>query len=337
MSWEHVSEVLELWNRYAAWICFSVAAVLAVLLRLAANIWAKVQPTAQLTLWVVEGLRLLAWLVLLSGLALGMRLSDWPSTLQESAVPVLIALAIFLVARATVRATVAALQRHWTRWFPTRPATTVINTVVALAVYTVALLMILHQFGLSITPLLTAVGVGGLAVALGVQDTLNNLFAAISITLAGLIRPGDYLRLENGQEGTVLDIGWRYTTLRTPQHTLIVIPNQRLSQLIVTNFSLPDTRTLVQLQLTLPKTNEPKTQLETFERLFPLVVAELPAVLTEPPPTWQIVRVTDKGELEVRIQYWLSDPYSQSASIHAIYRRLTELGIVPLAKPNTAL
>ncbi|MCS7014714.1 MAG: mechanosensitive ion channel family protein [Gemmatales bacterium] len=334
MNWEEVGAWFAGGHKYGAMMYLAGALLLALFMRLAASIWQKRRPVAHETVWVVEILRLLAWLALLLGAALSVRFTDWPVPAQETIASVLVAAGILLVARTLVRIGTAILQRQWMRWFAGLPPTTLMNVVLALSVYTLALLMVLHQFGLSITPLLTAVGVGGLAVALGIQDTLSNLFAGISITLARLIRPGDYLRLENGMEGTVQDIGWRYTTLRTQQHTLIVIPNSRLSQLITVNFSLPETRTLINVPITLPLSDSPIEQLTAFEQAVQQVSTSLPTVLTQPPPSCRIVGITDKGQLQVQIQFWLSNPQQVSESVHEVYRRVLET-ILP-GKPSAA-
>jgi len=75
----------------------------------------------------------------------------------------------------------------------------------------IGFLIILNALGVSITPLITALGVGGLAVALALQDTLANLFAGIQILTEKSIRVGDFVKLETGQEGYVEDITWRTT------------------------------------------------------------------------------------------------------------------------------
>ena len=78
----------------------------------------------------------------------------------------------------------------------------------------IGFLIMLSVLGVSITPLLTALGVGGLAVALALQDTLANLFAGIHILMEKSIRVGDFVKLETGQEGYVDDITWRTTRVR---------------------------------------------------------------------------------------------------------------------------
>src|SRR5262249_12544437 len=98
---------------------------------------------------------------------------------------------------------------------------------------------IFHTLGISITPALTALGVGGLAVALALQDTLSNLFAGLQILASRQITPGDFVRLSSGEEGYVADITWRNTTLQTTANSLVIVPNNKISTNIVTNLDLP--------------------------------------------------------------------------------------------------
>lgn len=100
-------------------------------------------------------------------------------------------------------------------------------------------LTILNSMGISITPMLTALGVGGIAVALALQDTLSNLFSGIYTMLARQVRVGDYIKLESGEEGYVADISWRSARIRTLSNNVVIIPNTKLAQAVVTNFDLP--------------------------------------------------------------------------------------------------
>ncbi|MBF8267753.1 MAG: MscS Mechanosensitive ion channel [Dehalococcoidia bacterium] len=107
-------------------------------------------------------------------------------------------------------------------------------------------LMVLRALGVDITPLLAGVGIGGLAVALALQPTLNNLIAGAFTVSESKIGVGDYIRLEEGprSEGMVHDIGWRTTKIQTPLNNIVVIPNARLADTIVTNFGAPSPETL---------------------------------------------------------------------------------------------
>ncbi|MCB0531857.1 MAG: mechanosensitive ion channel family protein [Lewinellaceae bacterium] len=119
------------------------------------------------------------------------------------------------------------------------PATSLIENVVRGVVYMVGVLVILQTLEISVAPVLTALGVGGLAVALALQDTLSNLFAGITIIASRKIRPGQFIQLEGGQEGYVTDITWRNTTIHTLPNHMVIIPNAKLASSIVTNSYLP--------------------------------------------------------------------------------------------------
>jgi small-conductance mechanosensitive channel len=112
-------------------------------------------------------------------------------------------------------------------------------TLTGFVVYGLGLLIILDYLKISITPLITALGVGGLAVALALQDTLSNLFSGLHILATRKIRPGDYVKLESGLEGYVRDITWRNTTIEALAGNLIIVPNNKLATGILTNFDLP--------------------------------------------------------------------------------------------------
>ena len=120
------------------------------------------------------------------------------------------------------------------------PSTSIFRNLTSLAVVICGGLVILDTLGISITPILTALGVGGLAVALALQDTLSNLFAGIQILASRQVRIGDYIKLASGEEGYVSDIRWRNTTIRALPNNLILIPNSKLASAITTNFYMPD-------------------------------------------------------------------------------------------------
>lgn len=115
----------------------------------------------------------------------------------------------------------------------------VLRFATRLVVLGLGALVLLSTLGISVAPVLTTVGIGGIAVALGLQETLSNLFAGMQVTLAGNVRVGDFLKLESGEEGFVDDIQWRTTRVRTLPNNLVLIPNSRLAQSIVTNYDHP--------------------------------------------------------------------------------------------------
>jgi small-conductance mechanosensitive channel len=121
----------------------------------------------------------------------------------------------------------------------TIPSASLLINITRIVIFTIGILIILQSLGISITPLITALGVGGLAVALALQPTLSNLFAGIQIIASKQLEVGDYVELDTGQRGYVTDISWRNTKIREIPNNIVVVPNARLADAIVTNFNQP--------------------------------------------------------------------------------------------------
>src|SRR4030042_864093 len=86
-------------------------------------------------------------------------------------------------------------------------------------------LIILDRLKITITPFLASLGIGGLVVALALQDTLTNFFSGICIFFDKPIRIGDYIKLESGQEGYVVQIGWGNTRDRKVPNKMVIVPH----------------------------------------------------------------------------------------------------------------
>ncbi|MBS1829895.1 MAG: mechanosensitive ion channel family protein [Acidobacteria bacterium] len=114
-------------------------------------------------------------------------------------------------------------------------------------ILTLGVAVLLRYFDISVTPLLTALGVGGLALALALRDTLANFFAGIHILVEAPISIGDFIRLSSAEEGTVTDIGWRTTRVLTTSNNVIVIPNEKITSSILTNFALPNQKVVTEV------------------------------------------------------------------------------------------
>ncbi|MDL1956411.1 MAG: mechanosensitive ion channel family protein [Candidatus Desulfofervidus auxilii] len=129
------------------------------------------------------------------------------------------------------------------------PGATIFKNLIKGLILVLGALVILHTLGISITPLITTLGIGGLAVALALQDTLANLFAGLHILASKKIKPGDYIKLESGEEGYVTDITWRDTTIRQLPNNIVIIPNSKLASAIITNYNLPQKEMSVLVQV----------------------------------------------------------------------------------------
>jgi small-conductance mechanosensitive channel len=128
-------------------------------------------------------------------------------------------------------------------------ATTMFRLLIFTVTIILGIIIILEAIQIDITPLVAAIGLGGLAVALALQDPLGNFFSGLHIIASSEIRPGDYLKLDSGDEGVVTDISWRTTTIKTLSNNTILVPNLKLSQSIITNFHLGGQQLSVPVEL----------------------------------------------------------------------------------------
>lgn len=170
---------------------------------------------------------------------------------------------VFSLTLVALRIVDQIIRRYGAQLTTTLPLTSLTQNLAKGIVLVVGALIILNGLGISIAPMLTALGIGGLAVALALQDTLSNLFSGIYVTAARQVRVGDYIKLESGEEGYVVDIAWRSTRIRNLPNNWIIIPNTKLAQAIVTNYNLPsqDMAVLVQVGV------DYRSDLEKVERV----------------------------------------------------------------------
>ena len=114
-----------------------------------------------------------------------------------------------------------------------------LRRVLSVLIYGLGILLVLNTLGIPISPLIAGLGLGGVAVALAIQPTLSNLFAGTYVMTEGVVSPGDYIEMEGGVAGYVVEVGWRSTRLRTWSNTLVVVPNARFAETIITNYYEP--------------------------------------------------------------------------------------------------
>jgi len=151
------------------------------------------------------------------------------------------------------------------------PSSTIFVNIVRIAVLAIGVLVALNALGISIAPLLAALGVGGLAVALALQDTLSNLFSGLQLIGSRQISPGEYISLETGEEGYVEDLTWRFTTIRQISNNLVVVPNAKLAASRIINYHKP----VHDMSILVPVGVAYDSDLELVERVTLEVAAEV--------------------------------------------------------------
>jgi len=199
---------------------------------------------------------------------------------------ILFTIIVFTITRVAAR-TLAGMIDIRTQRSANLPKTSLLTNIVNIVIYAMGLLIILEYCGISIAPILTALGVGGMAVALGLQETLANIFSGLHLILSKQLRLGDYIRLSTGEEGQVTDITWRFTTILAGSGNVIVVPNQKIASAILTNFSMPKQS----LSVTIPVGVSYGSDLEQVEKVTLEVAREV------------MERVDHKVDLEPAVRF----------------------------------
>ena len=159
--------------------------------------------------------------------------------IRETLRALFLTLIILLVTSAASRIMVAFIRLYQGKFKGMLSSISIFTNIAKLTVFTIGFLIVLQTLGISITPILTALGVGGLAVALALKDSLSNLFAGLHIIASRMIKPGDYIKLSQSEEGHVVDINWRSTVLRSLSNNEIIIPNSKVAEAVIINYSMP--------------------------------------------------------------------------------------------------
>jgi small-conductance mechanosensitive channel len=181
--------------------------------------------------------------------------------------------------------------------------------------------LISDAFGISLAPALTALGVGSLAVALALQDTLSNFFSGLYLVVDKPVRPGDFVRIDPSYEGYVEAIGWRSTRLRTLGSSLVIIPNAALSKAIITNFTLPTPHvaTSVRVDVTVDADVERvEAALEDEARRS----LEIPGMVDAPAPSVALSPGFVDGALAFSVSFYSRTYAEQGAVQHALRMRI---------------
>ena len=109
------------------------------------------------------------------------------------------------------------------------PSSSLIENIVRIAIWAIGGSFVLSEcFGVNVGGLVTALGVGGVALSLGLQDTISNFIGGLQVTLMKIVKPGDHIKL-GSTEGMVLDVNWRQTIVKDFENNVHTIPNSTIN------------------------------------------------------------------------------------------------------------
>ncbi len=183
------------------------------------------------------------------------------------------------------------------------------------------LLIFLDSIGISITPILASLGVGSLAVALALQDTLANLFAGLYMIADKPIEPGHMIKLPGGEEGTVTRVGWRSTWIRLPPNNMLIIPNAKLAGGAIVNYDLPQR----EIAVFVPVGVDSASDLDRVERVTLEVAREVQGTVEGAvPEAAPALRYQGFGDFSVQFQVALMARDFQGTALvrHEFVKRL---------------
>ena len=210
------------------------------------------------------------------------------------------------------------------------PKTTLLNTILNVVIYAMGVLVVLQYYGISIAPILTAMGVGGMAAALALQETLANIFSGLHLILSKQLRLDDYIKLSTGEEGRVTDITWRFTTIvPAGGGNMIVIPNQKIASSNITNYSMPRKDIVISIPVGVAYDSD----LDKVERVTLDVAKEVMAQIDKDVKMEPAVRFHTFGESSIDFNVVLHSSYFEHQFllkhefIKALTRRYREEGI----------
>lgn len=202
------------------------------------------------------------------------------------------------------------------------PVTTLSQNLAQIGVLILGTVLVLDHYNYSIKTILTALGIGGLAVALALQDTLSNLFAGFYIAVARQIRLGDYVKLNTGEEGYVSDIGWRSTSIRSLNNNMVIVPNAKLAQAIVTNYYLPEKRMSASFQVGVSYSSD----LDMVEKVLLEVAragtADIPGMVADPAPAVAFDPGFGESSLAFTVSFTVAEFSNQFAVRNELRKRV---------------
>ena len=266
---------------------------------------------------VIDAIRgpFMIWVLMLA-LYLGAQTSRLPVRAQNIAAQILLVLFILSITLVCSRLAGVFVK------FYVGSFTSLTENLARIAILVVGAIVILNTLGISVLPILTALGVGGIAIALALQDTLSNLFSGFYVSLAGQVRVGDYIKLDSGEEGYISDITWRSTSIRSLQNNVIIIPNAKLAKATITNYNLPEQSMVVPVAVSVSYNCDPQLVENLLLDEGKKAVGQVPGLLVEPAPVVRFAPGFGPSSLDLTLYCYVRKFADQSLLQHEMRKRI---------------
>ena len=169
-------------------------------------------------------------------------------------------------------------------------------------IFTIAVITVFKYFNYDVWSLITALGVGSLAIGLAAKETLTNIISGFSIMLDRPFRQGDRIKLANGDIGDVQEIGMRSTQIKTFDNTILVVPNTTLVNASLVNYCYPDFKVMARVRVGIAYGSD----VGRAKEIMLAIAKEVPDILKDPPPS---VYFTEFGDFSLNLLmiFWVGE------------------------------
>jgi len=201
-----------------------------------------------------------------------------------------------------------------------------LKNVLRVTVIVAGIIWLLAIWHINLTPLFASAGIAGIAVALAAKDTLANFFGGISIFMDNAYKVGEYIILESGERGEVVEIGIRSTRIKTRDDVIVTIPNSIMANSKIINESAPIPR----FRIRVPVGVAYGSDLERVETVLLAVADANEQIEKDPEPRVRLRSFADSS-VNFELLCWVKDPRDKGLETHnllkATYRTFDEQGI----------
>jgi small-conductance mechanosensitive channel len=270
-----------------------------------------------------------------AGVWLGLRVlpivfSDFTNDTIDNVSFTLVVLAVAMALARLSGGLLAIPAKREPRW---QSLSTIGKRLIYIVIYVMAFLTILPHYGLNVTPLVASLGIAGLAVALGLSDTLANFFAGLWIQAGRTLSRGHLVEFDDPKVlGFVQEIGWRTTKIQTLPNNVVVIPNQAVARTTITDYDLPEPRMGANMVVRAGFEADPERVERILIESVLAVARDSPSlgILADPPPSSRLNGFADQGFefwLGFQCRDWFAQHNGAGAIRKEIVRRFREEGI----------
>jgi small-conductance mechanosensitive channel/CRP-like cAMP-binding protein len=202
-----------------------------------------------------------------------------------------------------------------------------LRDLVRYGLFIVSVAMVLRfVWGEDVSPLIGALGVGGVVLGFALQETLSNFFAGLALLLEKPFSQGDWIKIGDKVEGSVEHITWRATKIRTRDSDYQIFPNSVVAKEVIVNFRQPTRLHAVRIPIGTSYDDPP----DVVKRTLLEIAASVPEVMREPAPIVYLRAYADFSinyELKCFIEDYDRRPLIEDEILQRIWYAFRRVGI----------